>query len=88
MFAGNSDNKFVAYRADTGAKLWRCDTQTGTMAGPVSYEVDGEQYVAVVAGFRQTGNYYAPNYSRLLVLQAGRQRRKLPEPRCRSRIRC
>ena len=41
------------------------------MAGPVSYEVDGEQYVAVVAGFRQTGNYYAPNYSRVLVFKPG-----------------
>jgi PQQ-dependent dehydrogenase (methanol/ethanol family) len=71
VFAGNSANEFVAYRADTGAKLWHAATQTGTMAGPVSYEVDGEQYVAVVAGFRQTGNYYAPNYSRLLVYKLG-----------------
>jgi quinohemoprotein ethanol dehydrogenase len=71
VFAGNSGNEFAAYRADTGEKLWRADTQTGTMAGPVSYAVDGEQYVAVVAGFRQTGNYYAPNYSRLLVYKLG-----------------
>jgi len=79
VFAGNSENQFVAYRADTGEKLWAGDTQTGTMAGPVSYEVDGEQYVAVVAGFRQTGNYYAPNYSRLLVYKLGATA-KLPEP--------
>lgn len=71
VFAGNSQNEFAAYRADNGQKLWRADTQTGTMAGPVTYEVDGEQYVAVVAGFRQTGNYYAPNYSRLLVYKLG-----------------
>ena len=71
VFAGNSGNEFAAYRADTGEKLWAAGTQTGTMAGPVSYAVDGEQYVAVVAGFRQTGNYYAPNYSRLLVYKLG-----------------
>jgi PQQ-dependent dehydrogenase (methanol/ethanol family) len=74
VFAGNSENEFAAYRADTGAKLWRSDTQTGTMAGPVSYSVDGEQYVAVVAGFRMGGaggGYYAPNYSRLLVYKLG-----------------
>ncbi len=41
------------------------------MAGPVTYEVDGEQYVAVQAGFRQTGSYYAPNNSRLLVYKLG-----------------
>jgi PQQ-dependent dehydrogenase (methanol/ethanol family) len=74
VFAGNSENEFAAYRADSGAKLWQSDTQTGTMAGPVSYTVDGEQYVAVVAGFRTGGaggGYYAPNYSRLLVYKLG-----------------
>ena len=79
VFAGNSENQFVAYRADTGETLWTGNTQTGTMAGPVSYEVDDEQYIAVVAGFRQTGNYYAPNYSRLLVYKLGATA-KLPEP--------
>jgi quinohemoprotein ethanol dehydrogenase len=71
VFAGNSLNEFVAYRADTGEQLWKTGTQTGTMAGPVTYEVEGEQYVAVQAGFRQTGSYYAPNYSRLLVYKLG-----------------
>jgi alcohol dehydrogenase (cytochrome c)/quinohemoprotein ethanol dehydrogenase len=79
VFAGNSLNEFAAYRADNGQKLWHADTQTGTMAGPVTYEVDGEQYVAVVAGFRETGNYYAPNYSRLLVYKLGGQQ-QLPAP--------
>jgi mono/diheme cytochrome c family protein len=78
VFAGNSNNEFAAYRADTGEKLWRTDTQTGTLAGPVTYEVDGEQYVAVVGGFRQTGSYYAPNYSRLLVYKLGATS-KLPD---------
>jgi len=73
VFAGDSGNEFAAYRADNGMKLWHADTQVGTMAGPVSYAVDGEQYVAVVAGFRQAGSdsYYAPNYSRLLVYKLG-----------------
>ena len=78
VFAGNSNNEFAAYRADTGEKLWRTDTQTGVMAGPVTYEVEGEQYVAVVGGFRQTGSYYAPNYSRLLVYKPGASG-KLPD---------
>jgi len=79
VFAGNSANQFAAYRADNGMKLWSADTQTGTMAGPVSYELAGEQYVAVVAGFRQTGDYYAPNYSRVLVYKLGAAG-KLPDP--------
>jgi quinohemoprotein ethanol dehydrogenase len=78
VFAGNSLNQFVAYRADNGQKLWQADAQTGTMAGPVTYAVYGEQFVAVVAGFRQTGSYYAPNYSRILVYKLGGTA-KLPE---------
>jgi PQQ-dependent dehydrogenase (methanol/ethanol family) len=81
VFAGNSGNEFAAYRASSGEKLWRSDTQVGTMAGPVTYELDGEQYVAVVAGFRggSGGSYYDPNYSRLLVFKQGGIA-KLPEP--------
>jgi alcohol dehydrogenase (cytochrome c)/quinohemoprotein ethanol dehydrogenase len=79
VFAGNSEKEeFAAYRADTGERLWGDAAQTGVMAGPATFEVDGEQYVAVVAGFRQTGNYWAPNYSRLLVYKLGGTA-KLPE---------
>lgn len=79
VFAGNSNNEFAAYDARDGRKLWRADAQTGVMAGAVSYQVDGTQYVAVVAGFRQTGNYYAPNHSRVLVYKLGGTV-QLPEP--------
>ncbi len=71
VFAGNSSDEFAAYRADTGERLWRQPAQTGVLAGPATFAVDGEQYVAVVAGYRLTGNYWAPNYSRLLVYKLG-----------------
>ncbi|MET0282742.1 MAG: PQQ-dependent dehydrogenase, methanol/ethanol family [Steroidobacteraceae bacterium] len=73
VFAGNSGtNEFNAFRADNGELLWTFAAQTGVMAGPVTYELDGEQYVAVVAGFGGNGaNYYAPNYSRVLVFKLG-----------------
>lgn len=80
VFSGNSQkNEFVAYRADNGERLWSHSAQTGVLAGPVTYEIDGEQYVAVVAGWRQTGNYWAPNYSRLLVYKLGGTA-TLPDP--------
>jgi alcohol dehydrogenase (cytochrome c)/quinohemoprotein ethanol dehydrogenase len=80
VFQGNSkDQAFVAYRADTGERLWSMGAQTSIVAGPVSYEVDGDQYVAVVAGPRQSGNYYAPNYSRLLVYKLGGTAQLPPE---------
>ena len=72
VFAGNSKaQEFAAYRADTGERLWGQGAQTGVLAGPSTFEVDGEQYVAVVAGYRLTGNYWAPNYSRVLVYKLG-----------------
>jgi quinohemoprotein ethanol dehydrogenase len=51
VFQGTADGEFVAYRADTGERLWSAETQAGVLAGPISYEVDGEQYVAVEAGW-------------------------------------
>ena len=51
LFEGTAGGTFEAYRADTGAKLWSFVAQTGVMAGPVTYTVEGEQYVAVLAGW-------------------------------------
>jgi len=51
LFEGAADGRFVAYRASDGTKLWESPVGTGVMAGPISYEVDGEQYVAVAAGW-------------------------------------
>src|SRR5262249_27438659 len=70
VFAGGGTNEFIAYRADDGSRLWSFDAQTGVAAGPVSYELDGVQYVAVGAG-RGLQRYYQPTYSRLLVFKRG-----------------
>lgn len=51
VFEGTAGGRFEAYRADSGEKLWSFDAQTGVMAGPITYTVNGEQYVAVEAGW-------------------------------------
>ncbi len=51
VFEGTAGGKFEAYRADNGERVWSFDSQTGVMAGPVTYTVRGEQYVAVLAGW-------------------------------------
>ena len=51
VFQGTPLGEFVAYSADKGQKLWSAQTQTGVMAAPITYEVDGQQYVAVVTGY-------------------------------------
>ncbi|MBL4682403.1 MAG: PQQ-dependent dehydrogenase, methanol/ethanol family [Pseudomonadales bacterium] len=51
VFQGTSSGDIKAYRADTGEELWSTPAQTGVIAPPVTYAVDGEQYVTVVAGW-------------------------------------
>jgi quinohemoprotein ethanol dehydrogenase len=51
VFQGRSDGYFAAYAADTGKLLWEYPVHTGIIAAPVTYTVDGEQYVAVMAGW-------------------------------------
>ncbi len=54
VFQGNADAKLVAYRADNGERLWDFFAQTGIVAPPISYELDGEQYIAVASGWGGT----------------------------------
>ncbi len=49
MFNGQSDGSFVAYDMDNGTVLWRFQTGAGADAPASTYEVNGEQYVAVLA---------------------------------------
>lgn len=51
IFQGTADGFLYAYKADTGEKVWEQNIQTGIVAPPVTYMIDGEQYVAVLAGW-------------------------------------
>ena len=51
VFQGTADGRFVAYNAGNGRVLWEHRTGTATLAGPIAYAVDGEQYIAVPGGF-------------------------------------
>jgi quinohemoprotein ethanol dehydrogenase len=70
VFQGNSTERaFVAYDARGGRQLWSMPAQASIVAGPISYQLDGEQYIAVAAGGAGAADYYAPNGSRLLVFR-------------------
>ena len=56
VFQGRADGVFAAYAADTGELLWEFPVGNGIIAAPVTYSIDGEQYVSVVAGW---GGAYA-----------------------------
>ncbi len=54
VFQGHSRDVIMgsleAYRADTGERVWQHDTPNAITSGPVSYSVDGEQYILAVSG--------------------------------------
>jgi quinohemoprotein ethanol dehydrogenase len=72
VFMGNSNgNQLAAYHAGNGTQLWNYDTQSAVYAAPITYELDGEQYIAASVGGTSPGNYYAPSYGRMLVFKVG-----------------
>ena len=78
---GNAAGDISAYRADSGEKLWSMFAQSPVIAAPITYEVKGEQYIAVLSGWGgaypllqgktsdKSGN--ERNVSRLLVFKLG-----------------
>ncbi|MGA7225975.1 MAG: c-type cytochrome, partial [Candidatus Acidiferrales bacterium] len=70
VFEGTARGNFEAYLADKGTRVWTYPIQTGAIAGPVSYTVRGEQYVAILAGW---GGVF-PLAAGEIALKAGRVR--------------
>jgi alcohol dehydrogenase (cytochrome c) len=50
VFAGGREGFFYALDAKTGQELWRENLGGQVASGPMSYELDGKQYIAVSAG--------------------------------------
>ena len=80
VFQGTWDGTFAAYDAYNGEKLWQYKSDSAVLAGPVTYELDGEQYVAVTQGSGGTvmitvGDELMKkktNQNKLLVFKKGR----------------
>jgi mono/diheme cytochrome c family protein len=50
VFTGDMRGHFMALDARTGAQLWKFQTGSGIIGSPITYELDGRQYVAVPSG--------------------------------------
>ena len=50
LFSGGRDGSFFALDARDGKLLWQTNIGPSVMSGPMTYSVDGNQYVSVVAG--------------------------------------
>ncbi|MFT5349982.1 MAG: alcohol dehydrogenase (cytochrome c), partial [Gammaproteobacteria bacterium] len=48
---GSNDREFRALDATTGKKIWAMRLNSGVTAVPISYSIDGVQYIAVQAGW-------------------------------------
>ena len=54
VFLGQPDGTFTAYDAKTLKQVWSFSVGTGINAPAMSYSVNGKQYIAVLAGSRQS----------------------------------
>ena len=55
VFAGAQDRLLRAYDAETGAELWKHEaSRDGDFANPITYMVNGKQYVAVFSGYKNS----------------------------------
>ncbi len=69
IFIGDLDRYFKAFDVDTGKQLWKVRLGAGLHGFPVSYAVDGDQYIAVPTGIgvfklltaKQAPEIYQPN---------------------------
>jgi quinohemoprotein ethanol dehydrogenase len=79
VFQGRADGILAAYRATDGKQVWQFDAGTGIMAPPVTYSVDGVQYVSVMAGWGGPAALFnapdqgkmKPGYGRMLTFALG-----------------
>jgi mono/diheme cytochrome c family protein len=71
VFQGTAAGDFIAYRAADGAKLWSSWATTGIVAPPITYMIDGKQYVSVMAGWGGAFSKKTRSYGRLLTYTIG-----------------
>ncbi len=51
VFTGTPEGYLKAFNAKTGAELWKFNTGSGIVGVPITWEMDGEQYIAIVSGW-------------------------------------
>jgi quinohemoprotein ethanol dehydrogenase len=59
VFQGDIKGNFFAFDATTGKKVWGMNLKSGVQSAPATYEIDGEQYIAVTTGW---GGSWALNW--------------------------
>jgi quinohemoprotein ethanol dehydrogenase len=63
VFQGQGTGEFAAFSADTGKKVWSIETGSAIDSIPVTYAVNGEQYVLVPVGWGSGSRLFAPAWT-------------------------
>lgn len=75
LVQGTIDKTLAIYRATDGAKLWEMNIDQAPVAGPITYMIDGEQYIAINAGWGGSPVYnlgpFQTATAKLLVFKLG-----------------
>ena len=51
VFTGTSDGYVKAFDSSNGKELWKFQTGSGIISSPITWEMDGEQYIAIQSGY-------------------------------------
>jgi quinohemoprotein ethanol dehydrogenase len=84
VFQGTAAGDFIAYNAATGQKLWSTWATTGIVAPPITYSIDGKQYISVMAGWGGAFVKKHVSYGRLLTFELGGTATLPSKPRPRT----
>lgn len=63
VFQGGADGMLRSFTADAGDLVWEVDLGVGIMAPPVTYELDGKQYLSVLVGWGGSAGLIGPSDS-------------------------
>jgi quinohemoprotein ethanol dehydrogenase len=61
VFQGTAEGRLVAYKAASGEKVWETSVGSGVIAPPVTYLVDGKQYLSLAVGWGGAGGLDSKN---------------------------
>ena len=88
VFQGTGNGKFIAYRANSGEKLWEASAGSGIIAAPMTYELDGRQFMTIMVGWGGNGSVLGRaaksagviSYGRMLTFALGANAVMSPTP--------
>ena len=51
MFTGTSDGYVKGFHSETGEQLWEFNTGSGVISQPITWEMEGKQYLGIASGY-------------------------------------